>query len=224
MLRANKSIEEFGPIFDALGLLDTSDPEPMKAHMRGAQGGHRRRRRDQRRSCATAIELKNYEFNAHGVELGQRYRSAAVVPRRDARSPTFTRDPELYYHPTTWPGARLPHVLARHATGRSVSTHDLAGKGRFALLTGIGGEAGSRRRGAVAASTGVEIAAYVIGPGRDVHRHSTTTGRAPARSRRPARARAPRRPRRVAQQRAAPTTHGTALQGVFERLLGGGQS
>ena len=33
VLRANKSIEEFGPIFDALGLLDTSDPDVMQAHM-----------------------------------------------------------------------------------------------------------------------------------------------------------------------------------------------
>ena len=33
VLRANKSIEEFGPIFDALGLLDTNDPEQMRANM-----------------------------------------------------------------------------------------------------------------------------------------------------------------------------------------------
>ena len=31
--RANKSIGEFGPIFDALGLLSTSDPDAMKANM-----------------------------------------------------------------------------------------------------------------------------------------------------------------------------------------------
>ena len=31
--RANKSIGEFGPIFDALGLLDSTDPAEMKANM-----------------------------------------------------------------------------------------------------------------------------------------------------------------------------------------------
>ena len=31
--RANQSIGEFGPIFEALGLLSTNDPEQMKANM-----------------------------------------------------------------------------------------------------------------------------------------------------------------------------------------------
>ena len=65
------------------------------------------------RKLKAAIELKNYEFNAHGVELGHRYRSDAVVPD-GTPEPEYTRDPELYYHPTTWPGARLPHAWLEH--------------------------------------------------------------------------------------------------------------
>jgi 2,4-dichlorophenol 6-monooxygenase len=49
-----------------------------------------------------------------------------------------------------------------------VSTIDLAGKGRFALLTGIGGERWAQAAEAVSAQTGLEIAPFVIGPGRDV--------------------------------------------------------
>jgi 2,4-dichlorophenol 6-monooxygenase len=166
VLRANQSIEEFGPIFDALGLLDTSDPEQMRANMEirkesspaGAEA---------RRKLREAIELKNYEFNAHGVELGQRYRSGAVVPD-GTPEPEYTRDPELYYHATTWPGARLPHVWLEHH-GRKVSTHDLAGKGRFTLFTGIGGEAWLDAAREVSARTGVEIAPFMIGPARDAH-------------------------------------------------------
>jgi 2,4-dichlorophenol 6-monooxygenase len=110
------------------------------------------------------LELKDYEFNAHGVELGQRYRSTAVVPD-GTPEPGYTRDPELYYHPTTWPGARLPHVwLGRD--GHRVSTHDLAGKGRFCLLTGISGEEWAEAAAKVAQDLGVDVAAYVIGPGR----------------------------------------------------------
>ena len=165
VLRANKSIEEFGPIFDALGLLDTSDPDVMKAHME-ARKEDTPEAAEQRRKLREAIELKNYEFNAHGVEMNHRYRSSAVVSD-GTPEPEFTRDPELYYHPTTWPGARLPHVWLEQA-GRKVSNHDLAGKGRFALFTGIGGDAWVEAAQAVTASTGVEIAAYVIGPGRDV--------------------------------------------------------
>ena len=136
--RANKSIEEFEPIFDALGLLEAEDEEQMRANME-ARKEDTPEAREQRQKLREAIELKNYEFNAHGVEFNQRYRSAAVVPD-GTPEPAYERDPELYYHPTTWPGARLPHCWLGHE-GRKVSTLDLAGKGRFALFTGIGGEA-----------------------------------------------------------------------------------
>jgi 2,4-dichlorophenol 6-monooxygenase len=164
VLRANKSIDQFGPIFEALGLLDTSDPEVMKQHME-ARKEDTPEAADQRRKLREAIELKNYEFNAHGVEMNHRYRSSAVVAD-GTPEPEFTRDAELYYHPTTWPGARLPHVWLEHR-GAKVSNHDLAGKGRFALFTGIGGDAWAQAAEEVTKRTGVEIAAYVIGPGRE---------------------------------------------------------
>jgi 2,4-dichlorophenol 6-monooxygenase len=164
VLRANKSIEEFGPIFDALGLTGESDPELMRGHI-AARGDNTESAARQRAELRAALELKNYEFNAHGVELGQRYASGAVVPD-GTPEPEYSRDPELYHHPTTWPGARLPHVwLGRD--GRRVSTHDLAGKGRFCLLTGIAGEAWAEAVAEVAEKLGIEIAAHVIGPGRE---------------------------------------------------------
>jgi 2,4-dichlorophenol 6-monooxygenase len=164
VLRANKSIEEFGPIFDALGLTGESDPERMRRHI-AARTANTPDAARQRAALRAALELKNYEFNAHGVELGQRYASAAVVPD-GTPEPEYTRDPELYHHPTTWPGARLPHVwLGRD--GHRVSTHDLAGKGRFCLLTGITGEAWADAAAKVAVDMGVELVAHVIGPGRE---------------------------------------------------------
>jgi 2,4-dichlorophenol 6-monooxygenase len=164
VLRANKSIEQFGPIFEALGFTNTSDPEVMNEHMR-ARADDTPQAARQRQQLREALELKDYEFNAHGVELGQRYRSCAVVPD-DSPEPPYTRDPELYYHPTTWPGARLPHCWLG-VRGHKVSTHDLAGKGRFALLTGISGQAWAAAAQQVAGQIGIEIAAYVIGPGRE---------------------------------------------------------
>src|SRR6202034_2755265 len=92
----------------------------------------------QRENLRKAILHKNYEFNTHGVELNQRYRSAAVVSD-GTPEPPFERDAELYFHPTTWPGARLPHVWLQKE-GRQISTMDIVGKGRFVVLTGIGGE------------------------------------------------------------------------------------
>jgi 2,4-dichlorophenol 6-monooxygenase len=163
--RANKSIEEFGPIFEALGLSETEDEEQMRANME-ARKEDTPEATEQRQKLREAIQLKNYEFNTHGVELGQRYRSAAVVSD-ETPEPAYDRDPELYYHPTTWPGARLPHCWLGQ-NGRKVSTLDLAGKGRFALFTGIGGEAWKEAAEEVSARTGVEIACFVVGPGREV--------------------------------------------------------
>jgi 2,4-dichlorophenol 6-monooxygenase len=163
--RANKSRTEFGPIFEALGLSETRSAEQMQASVE-ARKESTPRAAEQREKLRKAIELKNYEFNAHGVELGQRYRSAAVVPD-GTPEPEHDRDPELYYHATTWPGARLPHCWLMR-DGDRISTHDLAGGGRFALFTGIGGEGWKEAAKEVSARTGVEIAAYEIGPGREV--------------------------------------------------------
>jgi 2,4-dichlorophenol 6-monooxygenase len=163
VLRANKSIEEFGPIFQALGLIDTSDPELMQRNI-AARSENTPEAARQRDSLRLALELKDYEFNAHGVELGHRYSSGAIISDGTVE-PAYSRDPELYYHPTTWPGARLPHVwLGRD--GRRVSTHDLAGHGRFTLFTGISGQAWADAATTVAAELGLELTGYVIGPGR----------------------------------------------------------
>ncbi len=164
VLRANQSIEEFGPIFAALGFSDTANPDVMNERMR-ARADSTPEAAVQRAQLRAALELKDYEFNAHGVELGQRYRSGAVA-LDGTPEPAYTRDAELYYHPTTWPGARLPHCWLGNG-GHRVSTHDLAGKGRFALLTGISGEAWTEAAEALAQQLGIEIAAHVIGPGRE---------------------------------------------------------
>ncbi len=119
----------------------------------------------QREALLKAMELKDYEFNAHGVELGQRYASGAVVGD-GTPEPAYTRDRELFYHPTTWPGARLPQVwLGRD--GHEVSTHDLASKGRLCLFTGISGEIWADAATTISDRLGIEIAAHVVGPGRE---------------------------------------------------------
>jgi 2,4-dichlorophenol 6-monooxygenase len=97
--------------------------------------------------------------------MGQRYRSGAVVSD-GSPEPEYTRDPELYYHPTTWPGARLPHCWLGDSAGHKVSTHDIVGKGRFALLTGISGQRWADAAQAVGGALGIPITAHVVGPGR----------------------------------------------------------
>jgi 2,4-dichlorophenol 6-monooxygenase len=165
VLRANKSIEEFGPIFAALGLTATDDPVAMRRNI-DARGDRTAEGAERREALRKALELKDYEFNAHGVELGHRYASGAVVGD-GTPEPVPDRDPELYYQPTTWPGARLPHVWLGRGNAR-VSTLDLAGSGRFCLLTGIAGEPWATAADAVAARGAIPLTAHVIGPGRPV--------------------------------------------------------
>lgn len=161
--RANQSIGEFGPIFEALGMTGGEDIEKIKASMdartnAGVDG------EKQRSAIRDAIAFKKYEFDAHGVEMNQRYNSAAVVTD-DQMEPAFDLDAELHYQPTTWPGARLPHVwVFDRDSGAEVSSLDLCGKGLFTVLTGIGGEAWIDAAAAVGAEMGLEIVAHVIGP------------------------------------------------------------
>ncbi|MEJ8280838.1 FAD-dependent oxidoreductase [Pseudonocardia spirodelae] len=162
--RANRSVEEFGPIFEALGLAPGTDPAVMRASM-AARGDDTPAGAERRAALRRALELKDYEFNAHGVEMGQRYTGAVVED--GTPEPPPERDPELYYRPTTRPGARLPHCwLGRD--GHRVSTHDVTGKGRFALLTGIAGGAWAGAARTVADELGIELAAHVVGPGREL--------------------------------------------------------
>jgi 2,4-dichlorophenol 6-monooxygenase len=163
--RANQSIADTARIFDALGLTNTSDPELMVAHM-AARKEATPEAEKQRAALREAIAFKDYEFNCHGVEMDQRYESTAVVP--DGTPPEEpVRDPELYSHPTSRPGAKLPHAWVTAGGRRQVSTLDLGGQGRFTVFTGIGGEAWVRAARTVGERLGVEVAAVVIGPGRD---------------------------------------------------------
>ncbi len=118
--RANQSIGEFGPIFQALGMTGGTDYEKIKANMDGRCDATAAAEA-QRAALREAIAFKKYEFDAHGVEMNQRYRSGAVVTD-DQMEPDFDLDAELHYQPTTWPGARLPHVWLYDPAGAKHST------------------------------------------------------------------------------------------------------
>lgn len=160
--RANQSIGEFGPIFEALGMDGGVDHDKIAANM-AARCDATDAGAAQREALRRAIEFKKYEFDCHGVEMNQRYHSAAVVADGQAE-PAPNVDMELHYQPTTWPGARLPHVWVYDAKGGRHSTLDLCGRGQFTLLTGIGGEAWAKAAQAEAAKRGMTLRTHVIGP------------------------------------------------------------
>jgi len=160
--RANQSIGEFGPIFEALGMTGGDDIEAIKANM-DARCGAGQEATKQREALNAAIAFKKYEFDAHGIEMNQRYQSKAIVTDGQVE-PVFTLDADLHYQPTTWPGGRLPHVWLYDAKGGKHSTLDLVGGGQFTLLTGLGGEAWVRATQEIAVELGIPLSAQLIGP------------------------------------------------------------
>lgn len=163
--RANRSSREFVQFFEVLGLLDAKDETEMAERIEERKA-NTPAGAAKRAALVAAMELKHYEFNAHGVDLGQFYESTAIVSDGSTR-PAPARDPELYYEPSTVPGSRLPHAWIGDAKHR-VSTLDLAPMTRFTLFTGIAGEAWVAAAEKVGEQLGVPVTAVVIGPGREV--------------------------------------------------------
>lgn len=136
--RANQSRLDYAPIREAfkvegaanpteagLALMQSPNPEGVAA----------------RAKLYAALDLKNHEFNAEGVELNQRYASVAIIEEPDAAPEVFERDRELYVQATTRPGAKLPHAWLVNEEHRRVSTLDVTGNGQFSLVTGLSGTA-----------------------------------------------------------------------------------
>ncbi len=168
--RANQSIAEFGPIFESLGMGEGVDPEVMQKNL-VARCDATPAAEKQREAIREAIAFKKYEFDAHGVEMNQRYRSGAIETDGQIE-PAFELDAELHYQPTTWPGARVPHVwVYDHDTGEKFSTLDLTGRGRFTILTGIGGEGWEEAANAIGEEMGIDLSVHVIGPRRQYVDH-----------------------------------------------------
>lgn len=162
--RANRSAREFGDMFEALGIVGLTDPAEMAAAIEQRKA-NTPEGAAKRAALVRAMETKNYEFNAHGVELGQFYESGAVLS--DGTRPAPSRDEDLYHVMSTSPGAHLPHAWV----GDNVDKHammDLAPYTRWTLLTGVAGEAWASAADKVAHELGVPLETVVIGPGREV--------------------------------------------------------
>jgi 2,4-dichlorophenol 6-monooxygenase len=158
--RALASVTDMAAIPAALGFHPDQSEADGWASLAGlyepGEEGDRRRA-----ALRDAVEVTNYQFNAHGVEVGYRYRHGAIVTD-GTDEPVSPRDAQLYYHPTTWPGAHLPHVWLQR-DGQQLSSLDLVAGNRFALLTGIGGEGWSDAAQALEKATGVGVDVHIIG-------------------------------------------------------------
>ncbi|GAM86928.1 hypothetical protein ANO11243_049490 [Dothideomycetidae sp. 11243] len=137
--QANASLRNHKQIWEALGSFEATIEARLATVAQISEPSERGR--EKRAVIEDALKKINREEHGLGIEMNQRYSSSAVVVEEGDKSPTFDSDALEYYHPNTFPGSRLPHVwLSRSIPSKAVSTIDLAGKARFALFTGIGGD------------------------------------------------------------------------------------
>ncbi|AXC15801.1 2,4-dichlorophenol 6-monooxygenase [Acidisarcina polymorpha] len=163
--RALKSMEGYGPLLEGIGVLGTNagptGPEWSTILSSDTQDG-----KAHRAALNKSIAAIKYEFRGRGVELNRMYVSSAIIPD-GTPIPASMPDAELFYNPSTRPGAYLPHAwVQRH--GQNVSTLDLVGKGSFTIITGIGGESWLKAADAASARWDIVLNTIVIGPGCDV--------------------------------------------------------
>ncbi len=136
--RANQSRVDYAPLRACFATLGSDDPVAaglQKLNAPTQEGAA------VRAALREALMLKNYEFNAQGTEMNQRYVSSAVIVDEEAGQEHFRRDRALYLQATTRPGAKFPHTWLVNRSGIRVSTLDIAGKGKFSLWTGLSGQA-----------------------------------------------------------------------------------
>jgi 2,4-dichlorophenol 6-monooxygenase len=158
--RAITSLNEGAAVDAALGLEPNQSAEDgWKAlnvlYEPGVAGEERRR------ALREAIELSNYQFNAHGIELGYVYQSD-VIAQEATPAPQPERDPVLHYTPTTRPGARVPHARLER-DGQPLSSLDLVDPKGFTLLTGVGGHNWETTAEQIAERVRTPITVHVIG-------------------------------------------------------------
>ena len=158
--RALENLHNKSAVADAIGLYRGQSPDEAWAAIHSLfsdEPGADLRRAELVRVRA----LQHYRSNAHGLVMGQRYTSRAIIDD-GTPFPEPVRDPLIYYHPTTHPGAYLPHVWVEHDRKR-LSTLDLAGHGRFCLIVGIGGAPWVEAAALVASRLGIALPVFDVG-------------------------------------------------------------
>lgn len=164
--RANQGLRDHAGWQQTIGILET-DVERRKEILAefddpGPKGAARRA--EFRRN----IQATSSEFHGLGVEMNQRYESGAVYLDDEGPPAPLPVDAVKVHQITTYPGKRLPHCwLNSQSPGERFSTIDLAGHGRFTLLTGPGGKRWKEAAAEVSEGLGVEVKAYSIGWGQD---------------------------------------------------------
>lgn len=160
--RANQGLRDHSGWMKAIGMLEDS-VERRKEILaefedEGSQGRHRRQ------EFEAGIANTAREYHGLGIELNQTYVSSGIYRNDEVGALPEVDDPVATHLISTFPGRRLPHAWLNSRTpGQRLSTIDLAGHGRFCLLTGPGGREWKAAAKSISKALNVDIAAYSIG-------------------------------------------------------------
>lgn len=169
---SNDMLRKHIAVWQALGCTPPGSSEEQRLAGIKELRSNSKEGKERRKLLKERLEDMQHETHALGIEMNQLYISPAIYthdePEPYTPSDREALDSVLYHHPSTYPGRRLPHVwLNTVIPGPLVSTLDVAGKGRFTLFMGIGGEAWRKAAVAVGRKTGLEIKVVGVGRGLD---------------------------------------------------------
>lgn len=164
--RANAGMEAHRTLWSIIGLTPEDRQRALAMLSEDSPAGRRKRR-----DWTNALEAIDAEVQALGIQMNQCYvGSPGIIAEAGDPPPDFnTLDPIKELKVSTYPGYHLPHVwLAKNSQSVRESTLDLAGHGRFALFTGVGGDCWiSAAKALTASAWGVEVVGYKVGFGGD---------------------------------------------------------
>ena len=164
--RANQGLRDHSGWMETIGMLETDVVRRREIMAEFDDPGEKGRAR--RAQFRRDIQNTASEFHGLGVEMNQRYDSGAVYLDDEGPPSPLPEDRVKTLQISTYPGKRLPHCwLNSRAPGKRFSTIDLAGHGRFTLLTGPGGRRWKEAAVNVSVAVGVEVKAFSIGWGQD---------------------------------------------------------
>jgi 2,4-dichlorophenol 6-monooxygenase len=136
VLRANQSRHDYAAIHACIDVSGDADPITNIITNLNAPT---ERGIELRQKLEDALQLKETEFNAEGVEKNHRYVSSAVLPDPTLGEEVWHNDPQTHHQPTTRPGAKIPHAWLVGPDGLRRSTLDVVGSGRFTVVSGHAG-------------------------------------------------------------------------------------
>ncbi|GIZ43048.1 hypothetical protein CKM354_000629200 [Cercospora kikuchii] len=137
--RANEGMEEHRRLWKVIGLDKEERIKKLELMSSVSLAGSKLRE-----EWWSAIKTNDREGNALGIQMNQQYCASplSVTEPDDTEKPDVAEvDLEMDLVVSTFSGYHLPHVwVVPIGQSQRISTLDVCGRGRFTLLTGLGGD------------------------------------------------------------------------------------